>query len=109
MILRRSTALKARETPITYEELFDKLNDHEASLKQRELNAAPVAMNINTTQRGRQNNGSYYRSGNNQSYKGRSNSYRGNNYSPRNNSFQNRRRNDSNVNDNKPTSQLCRK
>lgn len=61
-------ALKAKKTPVTYEELYEKLSDFATSLNQSEaMSTSPVT--INNIQRGRSTDNYQYRSGSsNQQY-----------------------------------------
>ncbi|KAE8661273.1 serine/threonine-protein kinase PBS1-like [Hibiscus syriacus] len=73
------TALKARETTLTFEEVFDKLIDHEKDLKrQEEWLITPLS--VNYVQRGR---------GNHASRPLNKGNYRGNNFDP---NFRNRKK-----------------
>ncbi|OMO51508.1 Zinc finger, CCHC-type [Corchorus olitorius] len=100
-----STAIRARETAISMEELHYKLTDYEAVIKQDELTATPTIMaHLTTRGKGPQNRSYVQQRGNN---------FRGNSHHFHNNfsSYQKKRPNQfqSSFNNNKPTCQLCGK
>ncbi|OIT26404.1 retrovirus-related pol polyprotein from transposon tnt 1-94, partial [Nicotiana attenuata] len=50
-----SAAIRARDTPISYEELLDKLSDHELFLKHEELKKNTLSITANVAQKGSNN------------------------------------------------------
>ena len=46
-----STAIRAMDSPLTYEELYDKIIDHELFLKHEELKKSPSTMAVVVVQR----------------------------------------------------------
>ncbi|TXG52106.1 hypothetical protein EZV62_021275 [Acer yangbiense] len=88
-----SAAIRARDTPISFEELFDKLADHEIFLKHEETKKESVPITAQLNQKGNSNNKAR---GNNFNYKKgqasnfgnnfQSNQYQGNQYQGNRNS-----------------------
>nr|XP_016434631.1 PREDICTED: uncharacterized protein LOC107760990 [Nicotiana tabacum] len=50
-----STTIRVRDTPISYEELFDRLSDHELFLKHEELKKNTLSITANVAQKGSNN------------------------------------------------------
>lgn len=104
-----ATALRVRETNISYEEIHEKLNEHETLLKRQET-ATINTISVNNVQRRRNNNA---HPNQNQNYRG---NYKGNNFDPNFRANMNRKQANSTPNNNevtsngdRPTCQLCGK